>query len=321
MTQVEPIIELHPWLAIPPGQALLQWEQVQMDRLVSDVFGFHALQLGLPELDALRANRIQHRWLAVDTAYQGWTPPPPGPLSNPGVAQEPGASGLGLGLRCDFESLPFPSNSLDLVVMPHALELARDPHHTLREVARVLVPEGRVVIAGFNPTSLWGLWQRMGRWGVNRALVLPQGEFVGYWRLRDWLRLLDMEVETGCFGFYRPMIRNEAWWKRSEWMEHAGERWWPVLGGVYLLVAVKRSRGMRLVGKVRKPVRAPSAAPAVVANRHLSRHVHPAMESVAAPLCLNDALLHVQSSPFEPWPGASAADRAEPASRAQETQE
>jgi len=321
MTQVEPIIELHPWLAIPPGKALLQWEQVQMDRLVSDVFGFHALQLGLPELDALRANRIQHRWLAVDTAYQGWTPPPPGPLSNPGVAQEPGASGLGLGLRCDFESLPFPSNSLDLVVMPHALELARDPHHTLREVARVLVPEGRVVIAGFNPTSLWGLWQRMGRWGVNRALVLPQGEFVGYWRLRDWLRLLDMEVETGCFGFYRPMIRNEAWWKRSEWMEHAGERWWPVLGGVYLLVAVKRSRGMRLVGKVRKPVRAPSAAPAVVANRHLSRHVHPAMEAVAAPLSLNDALLHVQSSPFEPWPGASAADRAEPSSRAQETQE
>jgi len=292
-----------------------------MDRLVSDVFGFHALQLGLPELDALRANRIQHRWLAVDTAYQGWTPPPPGPLSNPGVAQEPGASGLGLGLRCDFESLPFPSNSLDLVVMPHALELARDPHHTLREVARVLVPEGRVVIAGFNPTSLWGLWQRMGRWGVNRALVLPQGEFVGYWRLRDWLRLLDMEVETGCFGFYRPMIKNEAWWKRSEWMEHAGERWWPVLGGVYLLVAVKRSRGMRLVGKVRKPVRAPSAAPAVVANRHLSLHVHQAMEAMAVPSCLNDALQHVQSSPFEPWPGASAADRAEPASRAQETQE
>jgi SAM-dependent methyltransferase len=292
MTQVEPIIELHPWLAIPPGQALLQWEQTQMDRLVSDVFGFHALQLGLPELDALRANRMQHRWVAVDTAYQGWTPPPPGPLVKPQFAQEPGASGLGLGLRCDFESLPFPNNSLDLVVMPHALELARDPHHTLREVARVLVPDGRVVIAGFNPASLWGVWQRMGRWGVSRALVLPQGDFVGYWRLRDWLRLLDRDVETGCFGFYRPMIRNEAWWKRNEWMERAGERWWPVLGGVYLLVAVKRSRGMHLVGKIRRPVLAPSAAPAVVANRH------------------------VQSSPFEPW---SASARA--AAAAQEPKE
>jgi SAM-dependent methyltransferase len=317
MTQVEPIIELHPWLAIPPGQALLQWEQVQMDRLVSDVFGFHALQLGLPELDALRANRMQHRWLAVDTAYQGWTPPPPGPLLNRGVAQDPGASGLGLALRCDFESLPFPNNSLDLVVMPHALELARDPHHTLREVARVLVPEGRVVIAGFNPASLWGMWQRMGRWGVNQALVLPQGEFVGYWRLRDWLRLLDMEVETGCFGFYRPMIRNERWWERSEWMERAGERWWPVLGGVYLLVAVKRSRGMRLIGKVRKPVRAPSAVPAVVANRHVNRSIG----AMARPPGLGEALLHVQSSPFEPWLGASTAGRVDTAERAQETQE
>lgn len=241
-----------------------------MDRLVSDIFGFHALQLGLPELDALRTNRMQHRWVGVDTAYQGWTPPP-ATLDATGVPEH---SGLGLGLRCDFESLPFPSNSLDLVVMPHALELARDPHHTLREVARVLVPEGRVVIAGFNPASLWGLWQRMGRWGVDRALVLPQGEFIAYWRLRDWLRLLDLEVEGGCFGFYRPMIRNEAWWRRCEWMEHAGDRWWPVLGGVYMLVAVKRARGMRLVGKIKRPVRAPTAAPAVVANRHLPSTAH-----------------------------------------------
>jgi hypothetical protein len=49
------------------------------------------------------------------------------------------------------------------VVLPHALELARDPHHALREVERVLVPEGRVVISGFNPASLWGLRQRAGR--------------------------------------------------------------------------------------------------------------------------------------------------------------
>ncbi len=229
-----------------------------MDRLVADIFGFHALQLGMPELDALRANRMQHRWLAVDATYQRWQPP----LSS--------GAPPGLTLRCDFESLPFPNNCLDLVVMPHALELAHDPHHTLREVARVLVPEGKVVIAGFNPISLWGLWQRVGRWGVRRAAVLPQGEFMAYWRLRDWLRLLDMEVETGTFGFYRPMIRHEAWWERSAWMERAGERWWPVLGATYMLVAVKRSRGMKLVGKLKRPVRTGAAAPAVVANRHTS---------------------------------------------------
>lgn len=256
MSTIDPIIELHPWLALPPGQALLEWEQAQMDRLVADVFGFHALQLGLPELDGLRANRMKHRWLALDGAYQGWTPP----LALP--------EGAPFSLRCDFEALPIASNSLDLVVLPHALELARDPHHTLREVERVLVPEGRVVIAGFNPTSLWGLWQRMGHWGVSSATVLPQGEFIAYWRLRDWLRLLDLEVEAGCFGCYRPMVRTEPSWSRLQWMEGAGERWWPVLGAVYFVVAVKRARGMRLVGKIKRSRVPASAAPAVVAQRH-----------------------------------------------------
>src|ERR1019366_694210 len=63
-------------------------------------------------------------------------------------------------LNCHFEALPFDAASLDLVVLPHALELARDPHRTLREVERVLVPEGRVLIIGFNPASLWGTRQR-----------------------------------------------------------------------------------------------------------------------------------------------------------------
>ncbi len=231
-----------------------------MDRLVADIFGFHALQLGLPELDGLRTNRMPHRWLALDTAYQGWSPPlEPYPESLD--------QGAPLSLRCDFESLPFPNHSVDLVVLPHALELARDPHHTLREVGRVLVPEGRVVIAGFNPASLWGLWQRMGTWGVDRALVLPQGEFIAYWRLRDWLRLLDLEVETSYFGGYRPMVRSEAWWNQLKWMDRVGARCWPVLGATYFVVAVKRARGMRLVGKVRKGRVNHQAAPAVVTNR------------------------------------------------------
>jgi len=245
---------------MPPGQALLEWEQGEMNRLVADVFGFHALQLGLPELDALRCNRMQHRWLALDAAYQGWVPP-----AGAGMACDEGPPDVSL--RCDFEALPFPSQSLDLVVLPHALELAQDPHHTLREVARVLVPGGRVVIAGFNPVSLWGLRQRVGCWGHQRAMVLPQGEFIGYWRLRDWLRLLDLEVDTGHFGVYRPMLSSESWWSRLQWMEALGSRWWPVFGAVYFVSAVKRVPGMRLIGKPRKARVTATAAPVVATNR------------------------------------------------------
>ena len=52
------IIGLQDWLGSPLGQYLLAWERRQFDVAVADVFGFHALQLGLPEIDALAANRM-----------------------------------------------------------------------------------------------------------------------------------------------------------------------------------------------------------------------------------------------------------------------
>ena len=83
-------------------------------------------------------------------------------------------------------ALPFAAASLDLLLLPHTLELSLDPHATLREVERVLVPEGRVVISGLNPASLWGLRQRRARLYQRLGkgtLYLPDvGEVIGFWR-------------------------------------------------------------------------------------------------------------------------------------------
>jgi SAM-dependent methyltransferase len=259
MTQDRAIIGLAHWLHTPAGRYLLGWEQGELDQAVADVFGFHALQLGLAELDALRANRMPHRFIAIDAHA-------------PRPEEGDPARAVAL-LRCDFEALPIDSQSLDLVVMPHTLEFARDAHRALREVERVLRPEGRLVILGFNPLSLWGLRQRLGHLrkylglGAARPLYLPnEGEFLGYRRLRDWLRLLSFEVEGGRFGCYRPPFKSARSFTRFAWMERMGDRWWPVFGAVYFLVAVKRVRGMRLVGLVRQQAPQPGAAPAVVAN-------------------------------------------------------
>ena len=81
------------------------------------------------------------------------------------------------------------------------------------------------------------------------------GEFIGYRRLRDWLRLLSFEVESVQLGAYRPPVRSDAWLQRFEWMDRVGARWWPVLGAVYFLVAVKRVRGMRVIGPAWKKSR------------------------------------------------------------------
>lgn len=248
--------ELAAWFATPPGNYLLAWEREQFQRAVADLFGYNALQLGLPQLDALAANRMPHRWLAVPEAHA--VAPPPG-----------------VALVTHAAALPFGPQSLDLLVLPHTLELSADPHAVLREVERVLRPEGRVVLSGLNPASLWGLRQyrahALGRLGLRDTrwarLYLPEaGEFIGHWRLRDWLRLLGFEIEDCRLGCYRPAVRSQPWLDRFQWMDSAGSRWWPVLGAVYFLVAVKRVRGMRLLGPAWKPRRA-AAAPVAVARQ------------------------------------------------------
>ena len=259
------------WLETPAGHYLLDWEQSYLDQVVADLFGFHALQLGLPQLDALRANRMPHRWVAAETLRPDANSSGPTEAGGDGATPAPPK----LALHCTFDALPFENQSLDLVVLPHTLELTTDPHLALREVERVLVPEGRVVIVGFNPASLWGARQRFGvlrrrLWSrTSRPLFLPgDGEFLSYRRLRDWLRLLSFEVEAGRLGCYVPPLESAKWLSRFKWMDRMGERWWPVFGAVYCVVAVKRVRGMRLVGLTRTMKRLSQSSPVVAGNHH-----------------------------------------------------
>ncbi len=206
------------WLNTPQGRYVMAWEQSKIDAVVTDLFGYNALQLGLPQRDLLAQNRIPLRQIA-------------------------GESGR-VDVLCDMRELPFAANSIDLVVMPHILEFHDDPHQILREVERILIPDGQLVITGFNPISLWGLRRRL----PNCPDEFPtNGNFISVLRLKDWLQLLSFEVDRGNFGCYAPPFDQEHWLKRWHFMESAGDRWWSFAGGVYLLRAVKRVHGMRLI--------------------------------------------------------------------------
>lgn len=205
------------WFSTPLGQYLLARELPYFDRIVADIFGYNAFQLGLPELDLLRSSRITLR-MRLD---------PQGPAE----------------LRGDFRDLPIASNSVDLLVLPHVLEFSDNPHQILREVARVLLPEAQVVIACFNPWSLWG-FRRL----IHRDGHYPwHGRFLNLPRLKDWCALLGLEINGGGMGCYVPPCRTDKWLKRFSFMDAAGDRWWPIAGGVYFLQAVKRVRGMHLI--------------------------------------------------------------------------
>jgi SAM-dependent methyltransferase len=132
---------------------------------------------------------------------------------------------------------------MDLVVLPHALEFSENPHAILREAHRILMPEGRLVITAFNPNSLWGLAQ----WFNQRREFPWRGRFVSVHRLRDWLSLLDFEVAGGRFWAYAPPLQSQRWLERFAFMEKMGDRWWGVGGGVYMIEAIKRVQGVRLI--------------------------------------------------------------------------
>ena len=209
---------LSDWFATPKGEYVLGWEQNQFDSAVEDVFGFNAVQIGLPGIDMLRRNRIALRTrVGLDRVSD---------------------------IIADCGDLPLASGSIDLVVLPHVLEFSPDPHRILREAARVLMPDGQIVISGFNPLSLWGM---KGALSHSRSEYPWCGRFIGLLRLKDWLQLLSFELNGGRFGCYAPPFSQSNWLARAAFMEKAGERWWPIAGGVYVVRAIKRTAGMRLV--------------------------------------------------------------------------
>ena len=238
------------WLTTPAGQHLQTWALARYDQAVSRCFGYHALQLGAPEWPLLRNSRIHHCWAAATANTSK-------PLSEQTA------------LVLDATALPFAPASLDLLLLPHTLETSADPHATLREAARVLVPEGRLLVLGFNPSSLWGLQhgsRRMAqRMGSQAAPILPTAHaLIGARQLRDWLSLLGFEIDEGCFGCYRPALARAPWFQRLQWLEAAGDRWWPYLGGGYFLVATKRVRSLRpLHPRWQLAQQTGSAAPAI----------------------------------------------------------
>ena len=226
------------WFETCLGQYLLEREQNHFDRAVANVFGYHAMQIGFPQYDFLRTNRMPLQFC---------------------VSVEEGGK-----VRAAPDFLPIESNSIDLVLLPHILEFSANPHQILREVHRVLVPEGHAIVCGFNPRSLWGV---RGLFASLRDDDFPwQGNFIARPRLKDWLTLLDFEITEDRLCCYAPPFSQEKWLKRFKFMEAAGDRWWRSSGGVYFLTAVKRVHGMRVIKPEWKEVRARRRAMAPVAQ-------------------------------------------------------
>ena len=261
------LTELECWYALDSGQYLLDATRRAIQDLLDTSFGYHILQLGVSggQQPLCQGSPINHRLFCASSPAQG------------------------VNLVADAAELPLESDSVDAIIAHHCLEFAARPHQVLREIQRVLTPQGQLLVVGFNPYSLMGCNTRVR--GLLRDPLWAAHQPVSEHRLTDWLHLLGCEVLDTRWLYALPPVGHG---RLRRLMSH-GDRWaarhnLPV-GGVYVLHATKQVaglnrprqpllvRGKRLIGLVPKPAPVPTPTPR---GGYLSTDIPPDEGSLAA---------------------------------------
>jgi len=225
------------WLESPLGAAVLTLEQRLLRDELADVVGFELLQIGRwgDTARLCEAARTQHRSCIAPDAS--------GPRA----------------IRASYDALPIATGSVEAVLLPHTLEHAAHPHELLREVDRVLVGEGNLIICAFNPWGTWGIRHHFagsGRFPPHATRLISEH------RTRDWLGLLGFEIVSARrYLFGPPWMQRVFALNEHSWLERRGPVLAAPLAGAYLLKARKRVRALTPIRPAwaRRPVLVGSA--------------------------------------------------------------
>ncbi len=205
--------EMDAWLQSPLGRELLKTENEMLEPFLARVFGYHILQLGCCSQSMLGESPVGHKFFFTPSHIAGSSFP---------VANN--------------ELLPLSNESIDAVLIHHALDYTPDSHRLLREAARVIMPGGKLLIIGFNPVSTWGL-RKFFRW----KNCLPwSGRFISSGRISDWLKLLDFSIEKVTYSGFLLPVNTLKMVGLAPKMEGLGRRFLYPLGAVYFIVACKQ---------------------------------------------------------------------------------
>lgn len=213
------------WLFSSLGRMFLEEEKQAVSRLLNSFKGEYLLIFGeKPFLPGMNESKITNKIWVDPQAF---------------VLED------GLSIVGRSDKLPIANDHIDLIYLAHCLGSVKNPHETLRESYRVLVPEGHIIISGFNPWSLWGIKRLFGSlmryWPWN-------SHFLSVLRLKDWLALLGFEVVSTQFYFFRPPMGIGL--KKLSFLENLGSFCWPMLGGHYTILAKKKVVPVTLVRSI-----------------------------------------------------------------------
>ncbi len=234
------------WFASSSGKRLIEQEEALLKLVLPNLFGMHCFVSGIHyPTEALNECYIRHHFhssVLTPEQAKGMVENSLNPSDSP---QQ---------VVTSLSSLPFRSNSVDAAILFHSLDFETNIYRAVKEVARITTPGGTMVIVGFNPLSLWGIY-RLFRWRSQQTAPWCSN-FISMPRLSDWLKLLDFEIEGYKTAFHFPSLHVSSWLDELVYLQRLSARWGSQFSGVYVLVSKKRREAMtplRPKWQVRKP--------------------------------------------------------------------
>lgn len=211
------------------GEAARRMISRRLEALWPDVTGLDVIGLGFATPYLQPCKEKARRCVSLMPAGQG------------AVIQ---SDALSTAVLADETHLPFPDAMFDRVLLIHALEEADALNAILREVWRVLAPQGRIVIV---TASRSGIWARIDSTPFGHGRPFSKGQ------LSQLLEGAMFEVSAWSRALYAPPWRWSTGEKTSNFWESVGEKAWPGLGGVVLAEAIKRTAALtpRATGALR----------------------------------------------------------------------
>lgn len=187
--------QIKSWFDSALGHELLMAEQALIEQLLPDIFGVHLVQILVDgRVKLFKTSTVTHCFSIIPALELGMEE------SN---------------IVADNTEIPLGHETVDVVILHHALDFTSSPHQVLREVSRILRPGGHIIILGFNPTSLWGMIRLFKR---CKPLLPWVGHFISHRRLSDWFKLLHLTELKWLSGYYKLPIESSKWRARFSFL-------------------------------------------------------------------------------------------------------
>lgn len=248
--------EIEQWFSSAIGQRILAQEQACLDRLLPEMFGYHLMQLSVLRqknlflqsstshqfiVDAQSSDTLINASLGDQSANLAIAHHSKDAVFDPRFSSRQATRTTAL--ISEFENLPIASDSIDVALLHHALDYSANPHQLLREAARVVIPNGHIIVIGFNPFSLMGMAHPMAC--LLSASSAYRHHYLRIGRLQDWCKVLELDCiysERGYYGL--PLSRYY-----SSSIDRIGKKVLPLQGSFYMLVIRKNITPMNLMKK------------------------------------------------------------------------